>query len=385
MSNNGAGNLSRFARTAPKWANQVRASWNPAAIEWQTKAITGTNRYAATVHANPSLLPTTPSGYQFVVACWIKPTTSYPLGIWELANGSSPIPIVGIDITLLGGLPKITVQEGFVANHVSGAISPSSWNHIVASINELGCTVFINGIQQTYIGWASPIPMDTWTDFRVGHCQGDVYEGAFSDISTFKNTMASQGDVDVLYNNGAVFNMSQTVTTPINPLIPFMTAIWDGSSAGTTKNISVANSSLGNPTNTSAVLQWSGNLTNVPKKNPNIRPASRSNTYSRLAALASKWAAGVSLDGKTVLGAGFTLETYAPSLLPFPFAGWGFKTDSSSLVGAQELPVATPQLTEANTIQTPQMANNPVAGAGTLQGALDTRPTVVLKPTFAVK
>jgi hypothetical protein len=284
-----------------------------------------------------------------------------------------------------GGLPKIAIQEGFVAQHISGAISPSSWNHIVVSVNELSCKVFINGAFATTINWSAPPDMATYTQFRVGEDGGVEYEGAFSDIAIFNGAFADQPEVDALYNNGAVFNLSETVIPPLNPLQPLMTAVWDGSDTGTTKVIASARSSIGNPSNVGASLTWTGTLLNVPSLNPDLRPSTSSNNYSRLALLAKAWAEGTAIDGKTALGAGVRVYEYAPALLPFPFAGWGFKSSAGSVVGVLDVPQATPLLTTATSLQDPKMASNPTVGTGTLQGALDSRSAVVLKPTFAVK
>jgi len=132
-------------------------------------------------------------------------------------------------------------------------------------------------------------------------------------------------------------------------------------------------------------LTWNGTLLNCPTLNPDLRPAASGNNYSRLAQITQKWQAGTAIDGKTPLGAGSALSEYAPALLPFPFAGWGFRSDASSKVGALDVPQATPILTTSDSLQDPKMASNPTVGTGTLQGALDTRPAVVLKPTFVIK
>jgi hypothetical protein len=85
------------------------------------------------------------------------------------------------------------------------------------------------------------------------------------------------------------------------------------------------------------------------------------------------------------LGVGKEMREYAPALLPFPFVGWGFKSSAGSVVGVLDVPQATPVLTATDSLQDPNMASNPTIGTGTLQGALDTRPAVVLKPTFVQK
>lgn len=384
MANGGASNLTRFARTAPKWTNQVRSYVNPSSIEWQPLATTGNNYYFTNKTDYPTLLPTVSAGYMFTISAWIRPTATLPLGVWSVSSGS-PQPVIGMSITSSGGLPKIAIQEGYVANHLSGAISPSSWNHIVVSVNEINCKVFINGAFASTIAWSAPPDMATYTQFRVGEDGGEEYEGAFSDIAIFNGAFAEQVEVDALYNNGAVFNLSETVIPPLNPLLAFMTAVWDGSDTGTTTHIASARSSIGNPANVGASLAWTGSLTNVPSLNPNLRPATSSNNYSRLALLAKAWANGTAIDGKTALGAGVSISEYAPALLPFPFAGWGFKSSAGSVVGVLNVPQATPLLTAATSLQDPKMASNPTVGTGTLQGALDSRSAVVLKPTFAVK
>ena len=387
MANGGASNLSRFARTAPTWTSQVRSWWNPASIEWQPKATTGSDYYAVNAASYPSLLPITNTGVQFTIAAWIKPTTTYPLGVFSISDGS-PQPIIGVSIeqsAVTGGVPKITVQENYVANHVSGAISASSWNHIMVSVNDLNCSVFINGVFASSIALSAPPMMATYTQFRVGQDGGQVFEGAFSDIAIFNGVFGDLIEAEALYNDGAAFNLSQTSITPQNPMQPLMTAVWDGSDSGTTTSIMSAKSSIGNPANVFASLDWTGTALNAPSLNPDLRPAAKSNTYSRLASLAQEWAGGTPIDNISALGVGAPMFEYAPSLLPFPFAGWGFKTTASSIIGEQTSPLATPILTVSDSLQDPKMTSNPTVGTGTLQGALDTRPATVLKPTFAVK
>jgi len=380
MSISGASALTRFLRTAPDWEQQVRSWFNPAALEWKTKAITGSDYYKLAVAVNPSTFPLTPTGYKFTIGGWFKPTVNTTDGLMSFFDGTNN----AIGLKIKSGTNQIFVQHGTSTGYSGQTITPNTWNHIMWSQYDQYFDIWVNGVVWTYQVSSAP-DLSTITEWRLGECDGDFFEGLMSDIWVANTWMPTAPEAATIYNNGAAFSMSQNVVAPINPARAATTAYWDGTDTGTQKFLAPAKSSGNMPAFTDATLEWSGNLSTCPILNSASRPASISNTYTRLSELAYLWGRGDTVGGLTALGSGVSLEAASPALLPYPYTGWGVKTDSSSIVGAVDYPLQTPQLTASGTLAEPNMESNPTIGTNTFQGVLDAREVRVLRPTFARK
>ena len=103
------------------------------------------------------------------------------------------------------------------------------------------------------------------------------------------------------------------------------------------------------------------------------------NEYDWLATLWNGWSLGFTFSGKSAVGTGIRIDTVAPSLMPYPRAGWGFITLASSIQGAGEEPQSTPQLLATGTLA----SSTNLPPAGSLQRLLDERSVQVMRPPFA--
>jgi len=116
----------------------------------------------------------------------------------------------------------------------------------------------------------------------------------------------------------------------------------------------------------------------------------QTDTFTGLVAKWGTWVSGTAVGGRTAIGVGIKLETTAPSLLQWPHPGRGFRTTgyTSAILGSLESPFATPQLTVSGNLLTPpaSVARYPThGGTGSLQSAVDSRQTRVLRPNFTRK
>jgi hypothetical protein len=376
----GASNLSRFARTAPSWEMQSRSWWNPASIEWKDKATTGTNSYRLLKSDTPNVLPSLTTGYKFTIGFWTRPTATSPMGLFDIADGNPNI-LFGLSIDATN---RLKIRHGTSVGYLGANINLSTWNHIMWAMTDNSITLYLNGVPATQTLGSTP-DMTLWNRVRFGRTHNDIFEGAMSDIWIAYDWVPNPTEAATLYNDGAAFGLGNNQVPPINPAYGYMTAVFDGSDTGTPTYLAAAKSSRGMPLFQNATLVWSGGLTDCPAFNPNLRPAAKSNTYSRLANLAYLWGRGDAIDSKTAIGTGLSLEVHAPALLPTPFAGWGVKTDASSIVGAIDYPRQTPQLTASGTLLEASVGSTPTLASGTLQGALERRECRRLRPTFARK
>lgn len=376
----GASNLARFARTAPSWEMQSRSWWNPASIEWKNQATTGTQSFRLLKSNSPNVLPSLATGYKFTIGFWTRPTASNPMGLFDIADGNPNI-LFGLSIDATN---RLKIRHGTSVGYLGATINPNTWNHIMWAMVDNSITLYLNGVPATQTLGSTP-DMTLWNRVRFGRAHNDIFEGAMSDIWIAFDWVPNATEAATLYNDGAAFGLGNNQVPPINPAYGYMTAVFDGSDTGNVQNLAAAKSSRNMPLFQDATLIWSGSFADCPTLNPNLRPAAKTNTYSRLANLAYLWGRGDAIDSKTVIGTGLSLETHAPALLPTPFAGWGVKTNASSIVGAIDYPRQTPQLTASGTLLEASVGSTPTMASGTLQGALERRECRRLRPTFARK
>jgi len=378
----GALALSRFARTAPEWAAQTRRGTNPASFEWKTKAIANGNYYQLSgINASPNvILPTVAAGYSFSIGVRFKPTASLPIGLWEIVDTS------GNDILALEINAANAVQITFGAVGYVGSvnITPNSWNYVLMTIQDNVFTIYVNDVAWSH-SHSVPANMSTAVSWRLGVARTAFFEGLITEAWVASGWQPTASDATILYNGGSTFDLTQTIA-PINPMLGYMTAWWNGQNTGTTAFFGQARSYWSTKV-AGGDLAWVGNgggIATLPSVSA-TRPANRSNTYSRLATLASLWASGTAIDSKTPLGVGVVLEASAPHFLPYPQTGWGIKAGAGSFTGVLDVPRQTPQLAISGTLQEQGQSAWPNVGDGTLQYALDGRTVNRLLPTFAKK
>lgn len=397
----GAASLSRFARTIPQWQNQTRRVFNPASISWQPAATTGSNSYTMSATDTSQIFPNTAVGYQYTIAFWINPRSWFTgsRGVMQLEDAS------GNDvITFMLQAPNMRVV--FNSDHTNevvstGSMSLNAWNHVIFQSNEADCVLTVNGVSTSY-PYPSQCPdLSVPLTWRLGKSNlpyqsgtiTEIFDGLMSDIMVVSGAEPNNTQRIVLYNNGGVFNLGQSAIAPVNPLLANMTFLCDGTKTGVMLNLGTSRLVSSNiaPNIKRVSFTWSGNLQNVPDLDGASRPAPSSTTYSRFASLVEGWNNNLALattQGTTIRplpSASQSIQTVAPALLPYPFAGWGFKSETGYFHGNMESPEATPLLTVSGTLTEQGTASNPMVGSGTLQGSLDAREVRFLRPTFARK
>ena len=394
----GAASLSRFARTIPQWQNQTRRVFSPASISWQPAATTGANSYLMSASDVNQVFPNTANGYQYTIVFWILPRVvgTGTRGIMQLEDSG------GVDQVSLyldgSGITAMFNNDPAQTIASTGLISLNTWNHVIFQSNEADFRITVNGVSNAGVYSGVCPDFSLITRWRLGKSSLntgtlEIFDGIMSDIMVASGAEPDLTARLVLYNNGGAFNMGQQAVAPTNPLLANMTFLCDGTKTGVMLNLGTSRLVSSNiaPAIIRASFAWSGNLQNVPDLDGASRPAPSSTTYSRFASLVEGWNNNLPLtttQGTTIRplpSASQSIQTVAPALLPYPFAGWGFKSETGYFHGNMESPEATPLLTVSGTLTEQGTASNPMVGSGTLQGSLDAREVRFLKPTFARK
>ncbi len=120
------------------------------------------------------------------------------------------------------------------------------------------------------------------------------------------------------------------------------------------------------------------NLSTV-HSSPNVTPNEYLSNYK-------SYLEGATLASRTAIGSGKQVASLSPALMG-PFPGWGMNTEgySSTRIGAVDFfPDKTPQLTVAGTaLATPaNLLFSPWGGTGSLDNAVNSRATRLLRPIF---
>jgi len=122
----------------------------------------------------------------------------------------------------------------------------------------------------------------------------------------------------------------------------------------------------------------------IPSWSP--RPLAYDEDYFWLTLRWGQWAGdGATISGTVALVSGESMGEIAPALLPYPFAGWGYNTDSVIGFGTRTEPYVVPVLSQSGTFlfhDSTFLDRCWLSVSGTLQRELDEREKRTFRPNF---